>query len=92
MIISELNLTELGLTPVKGIPSAIKPEVGDVWITEDDRLIVVTKVEEPSFGNSISVYARVNGENVESIIQRWPLVLLSMRAVPVAGKVKVSKQ
>ena len=88
MIISELNTTELGLTIVNGIPSAIKPECGDVWITEDDRLIVVTKVDEPSFGNLVYVHARINGELLESVIQRWSMVLLSMRAVPV-GKVKV---
>ena len=90
MLISELNTTELGLTTINGIPSATKPEFGDVWITEDNRLIVVTKVDEPSFGKNTYVHARVNGELTESIIQRWSLVLLSMRAVPV-GKVKVSK-
>lgn len=89
MYISELNLTELGLTPVNAIPSAAKPESGDVWITEDDRLIVVTKVDEP-FHGATKLCARINGELTESIIQRWSLVLLSMRAVPV-GKVKVSK-
>lgn len=87
MNVSELNLTELGLTPIKGIPSAIKPEVGDVWITEDDRLIVVTKADEP-FHGATNLCVRINGELTESITQRWSLVLLSMRAVPV-GKVKV---
>ncbi len=88
MIISELNTTELGLTIVNGIPNAIKPECGDVWTTEDDRLIVVTKVDDPSFGSNTYVHARINGELIESIVQRWSMVLLSMRAVPV-GKVKV---
>ena len=90
MSISELNLTELDLTPVKGTPSATKPEFGDVWITEDDRLIVVTKVDEPMHG-AIKLHARINGEWIEVNVNLWPLVLLSMRAVPVAGKVKVSK-
>ncbi len=88
MLISELNIIELGLKIVNGIPSATKPESGDVWITEDGRLIVVTKVDDPSFGNNTYVHARINGELIESIIQRWSMVLLSMRTVPV-GKVKV---
>ena len=87
MLISELNTTELGLKTINGTPSAIKPECGDVWISEDNRLIVITKVDEPSFGNYTYVHARVNGELIESNIQRWSMMLLSMRAVPV-GKVK----
>ena len=85
MIISELNTTELGLTIVNGIPNAIKPECGDVWITEDDRLIVVTKVDDPIYGTKL--HARVNGEWVEVNVNLWSMMLLSMRAVPV-GKVK----
>lgn len=88
MIISELNTTELGLTVVNGIPSAIKPECGDVWITADDRLIVVTKVDDLAF-NTPRVYAHINGEFLERNIKIWPMVLLSMRALPVVGKVKV---
>ncbi len=88
MLISELNTTELGLTTINGIPSATKPEFGDVWITEDNRLIVVTKVDEliPLISNQIA--ARINGERVEVAINLWSMMLLSMRAVPV-GKVKV---
>lgn len=92
MLISELNTTELGLTIINGTPSAIKPECGDVWITEDDRLIVVTKVDEYSFGNIPRVHACINGKWLDPSITWWPLVLLSMRAVPVVGKVKGSKQ
>ena len=87
MIISELNTTELGLTTINGIPSATKPEFGDVWITEDNRLIVVTKVDEPMHG-AVKLHARINGEWVEANVNLWSMMLLSMRAVPV-GKVKV---
>ena len=88
MLISELNFTELGLTPIKGTPSATKPECGDVWITEDDRLIVITKVDEYSFGNIPRVHACINGKWLDPSIKWWSMVLLSMRATPV-GKVKV---
>ena len=89
MLISDLNLPELSLTPVSAIPSATKPEFGDVWITEDGRLIVVTTVDE-SFHGAIKLHARINGEWIDTTVDFWSLILLSMRAVPV-GKVKVSK-
>ena len=87
MLISELNLTELGLTTVNDIPSAIKPECGDVWISQDDKLIVVTKVDDSSYYVNPHVNARINGQYFDINIKLWSMVLLSMRAVPV-GKVK----
>ena len=86
MILSELNTTELGLTTVNDIPSAIKPECGDVWISQDDKLIVVTKVDDSSYVNP-HVNARINGQYLDINIKLWSMVLLSMQAVPV-GKVK----
>lgn len=87
MIISELNTTELGLKTINGTPSAIKPECGDVWISQDDKLIVVTKVDDSLYVNP-HVNARINGQYLDINIKLWSLVLLSMRAIPV-GKVKV---
>jgi len=82
MLISEFKTKELGLTVTNNLPSAIKPEIGDIWLSEDDRLIVITKIDDLAFGNIARVHACVNGEWLEPTINLWPMVLLSMKALP----------
>lgn len=88
MMISDFNLTELDLTPKNGEPSANKPESGDVRITKDDRIIVVTKVDEPLVGNNMYVHALINGELLEPNIKLWSTILLLLQASPV-GRLKL---
>lgn len=82
MLISEFKTKELGLTVINDLPSAIKPEFGDVWLCNDGRLIVVTKIDDSAFGNIRRVHACINGEWLEPFIDLWPMVLLSMQASP----------
>lgn len=67
------------------MPSAIKPAIGDVWLCNDGRLIVVTKIDDSAFGNIRRVYACINGEWLEPFIDLWPMVLLSMQATPLGN-------
>lgn len=87
MLISEFKTKELGLTVTNDLPSAIKPAIGDVWLCNDGRLIVVTKIDDSAFGNIRGVHACINGEWLEPFIDLWPMVLLSMQASPL-GRVR----
>lgn len=87
MIIAELKIKELGLTVTNDLPSAIKPEFGDVWLCEDGRLVIITKVDLPSFNNITRVHACINGEWLTPSIEWWPMVLLSLQASPL-GRVR----
>ena len=87
MMISDFNIKEIGLSATNDIPSGNKPEFGDVWITKDDRVIVVTKIDQPSFGNITRIHACINGEFLSPNIEIWPMVLLSLQASPV-GRVR----
>ncbi len=82
-LIEHVNLSAKGT-----LPTANKPEYGDLWLSKDDRMIVVTRVDEPSMGNIPRVHACINGEWLEPSIRLWPMVLLSLQAKPL-GKLKV---
>lgn len=88
MMISDFNLAELDLTPRNGKPNADKPEPGDVWISKDDRVIVVTKVDEPLIGNNRFVRVLMNGEVIAPNIKSWKMFLLSLQAFPV-GRLEI---
>lgn len=82
-LIEHVNLSAKGT-----LPTANKPEYGDLWLSKDDRMIVVTRVDEPSMGNIPRVHACINGEWLEPSIRLWPMVLLSLQTKPL-GKLKV---
>jgi len=82
-LIKQLDLSSKGT-----LPTAHKPEHGDLWLSKDSRMIVVTRVDEPSIGNIPRIHACINGEWLEPSIRLWPMVLLSLQAKPL-GKLKV---
>lgn len=83
------NLIEhINLSVKASLPTAHKPENGDLWLSKDDRMIVVTRVDEPSNGDISRVHAYINGEWLEPSIRLWSMVLLSLQAKPL-GKLKV---
>lgn len=78
-----------GLSVDNGLPKGRNPVKGDVWISKDKRLIVITKIDAPSFGNISYVHAYVNGKYIQENVEWWPMILLSMQASPV-GRVRTT--
>lgn len=85
--ISDL-IEHVNLSIKDALPTAHKPERGDLWLSKDNRMIIVTNIDKPSFGNITRIHACINGEWLEPCITLWPMVLLSLQAKPL-GKLKV---
>lgn len=82
-------INHVNLSAKDTLPTTNKPERGDLWLSKDNRMIVVTNIDKPSFGNITRIHACINGEWLEPCITLWPMVLLSLQAKPL-GKLKVT--